>query len=200
MKKEAFLISIITPYYDSLDYIKKLAEVLQPQLTNETEWIIVDDGCNEEYLDTLNAKVIHLEKNSGGASKPRNVGLDIATGEYIAFIDSDDLVSDKYIEEITNKATKGFDYFYIGFLISGDPIIIKDRPPSWNCCVWNTIYKSSIIGKERFDENLVLAEDYDFNKRVRKGTYSSIKKVLYYYSFNPNSLTKKSRRNNGNSI
>ena len=194
------MISIITPYYDSLEYIKKLAEVLQPQLNEEIEWIIIDDGCNEKYLDSLKAKVIHLETNSGGASKPRNVGLDIAKGKYIAFIDSDDLVSDNYIEEITKKAQKDLDYFYLGFLISGNAVIIKDKPPSWNTCVWNTVYKRELIGKERFNESLVLAEDYDFNKRVRKGTYSSIKKVLYYYSFNPNSLTKKRRSKDGNSL
>lgn len=194
------MISIITPYYDSLEYIKKLAEVLQPQLNEEIEWIIIDDGCNEKYLDSLKAKVIHLETNSGGASKPRNVGLDIAKGKYIAFIDSDDLVNDNYIEEITKKAQKDLDYFYLGFLISGNAVIIKDKPPSWNTCVWNTVYKRELIGKERFNESLVLAEDYDFNKRVRKGTYSSIKKVLYYYSFNPNSLTKKRRSKDGNSL
>ena len=41
-------LSIITSYYKTLEYTKKLADVLIPQLTKETEWIIVDDGCNEK--------------------------------------------------------------------------------------------------------------------------------------------------------
>ena len=96
-------LSIITPYYNTLEYTKKLAEMLEPQLTDDIEWIIIDDGCNEKELDKLKAKVIHLEKNSGGASRPRNIGLDNACGEYIAFIDSDDMVSNDYIECILNN-------------------------------------------------------------------------------------------------
>ena len=91
-------LSIITPYYNTLKYTLRLAEILQPQLTKEIEWIIVDDGCNEKALDNLKAKVIHLPNNSGGASRPRNVALDIAKGDYIAFIDSDDIVRHDYIE------------------------------------------------------------------------------------------------------
>lgn len=60
-------LSIITPYYKTLEETKELAKVLEPQLTDEVEWIIIDDGCNEKEFDTLKAKVIHLPKNSGGA-------------------------------------------------------------------------------------------------------------------------------------
>ena len=186
-------LSIITPYYNSWEYTEELAKVLTPQLTDEVEWIIIDDGCNETRLDELKAKVIHLEKNSGGASKPRNVGLDNASGEYIAFIDSDDTVAPDYIQHILNKTLLGYDYFYIGFLIEGIKILIKDKPPAWNCCIWNTIYKRSLIGNHRFREDLVLAEDYVFNQEVRHGSHSYINKVLYYYTNNPNSLTKKEK-------
>ena len=78
---ENVVLSIITPYYNRLEYIKKLAEVLEPQLDQDVEWIIIDDGCNEKELDTLKATVYHLPTNSGGASVPRNVGLDNAKGE-----------------------------------------------------------------------------------------------------------------------
>ena len=90
MVKEDFLISIITPYYKTLHQTKHLAAILEPQLDDSIEWIIIDDGCHEQELDNLKAKVIHLENNSGGGSVPRNVGLDTARGQYILFIDSDD--------------------------------------------------------------------------------------------------------------
>ena len=51
------MISIITPYYKTLPYIQKLAKVLEPQLTDDIEWIIIDDGCHEQELDKL--KAIH---------------------------------------------------------------------------------------------------------------------------------------------
>ena len=179
MKNEDLIkLSIIIPYYDRPKYIKRLLEVLEPQLTNETELIIVDD-CSPIPLDY---PCIRLTENSGGASIPRNVGLDRAKGKYIAFIDSDDSVSDDYIETILNKTKEEWDYCFISWKTSTNTIIIKDNPPNWNCCVWNCIYKKEIIGNERFNPNLRIAEDYDFNIRVRKGKKANIEKVLYYYN------------------
>jgi glycosyltransferase involved in cell wall biosynthesis len=183
-------ISIITPYYKTLNEIKRLAEVLTPQLDNEVEWLIIDDGCQEKELDNLKAKVIHLEENSGGASVPRNIGLDNATGEYIAFIDSDDLVKHNYISSIKSKIKEEWDYCFISWETDSQQILIKNNPPSWNCCVWNCIYKRTLIGNNRFDPKLKMAEDYDFNQRVRKGIKSNLNKVLYHYNNTPNSLTK----------
>lgn len=184
-------LSIITPYYKTLKETQRLAETLELQLNDGVEWIIIDDGCNELELDKLKATVIHLDKNSGGASKPRNVGLDNAKGEYIVFIDSDDLVSDDYISKILNKInTSTFDYCLFSWQFNGirkDEVIIEDEPPIWNCSVWNCIYKNT---KERFNENLKIAEDYDFNLRARKGKKENIKDILYFYNDGrPESLT-----------
>lgn len=187
-------LSIITPYYNVLEYTKRLASVLEPQLNEDVEWIVVDDGCNEVEIDNFNAKVIHLPENSGGASIPRNVGLDNAKGEYIAFIDADDLVMDDYIETILNKIeSEEFDYCYISWKSKIFNVVIADEPPAWNCCVWNCIYKKKLIGDIRFKPELIIAEDYDFNVRVRNGKKSNIEKILYYYNDTPNSLMKRGR-------
>ena len=53
-------LSIITPYYNTLEYTKELAKVLEPQLTDEIEWLIIDDGCNEE-LESRFAKVWYVQ-------------------------------------------------------------------------------------------------------------------------------------------
>lgn len=188
-------LSIITPYYKTLDKTKELAEVLEPQLTDEVEWIIIDDGCNEKELDKFKAKVIHLEENSGGASKPRNIGLDNATGEYISFIDSDDLVANDYVKTILDKTNEEWNYCYISWQGKHNHII-KDKPLSWNCCIWNCVYKRSLIGNTRFREELILAEDYWFNQKVRKGKKANIEKILYFYRNNPDSLTKKGKTYN----
>lgn len=183
-KKRGFAnltLSIITPYYKCLEETKRLAEVLVPQLTDEVEWIIVDDGCNEKELDNINARIIHLEENSGGASKPRNVGLDNACGDYIAFIDADDLVSNNYIEEILNKIKNDtFDYCYIGWKSSRWEI--TGEPPEWNCAVWCRIYKRTLIGDNRFNTFMVIAEDKDFNDRVISGVKACITEYLYFYN------------------
>ena len=194
-------LSIIIPYYDRAEKINKLLGVLLPQLNDYVEVIIVDD-CSPTPLIVIDkdnrVKVIRLKENSGGASVPRNVGLDNAQGEYIAFIDSDDLVKPNYIEKIINKInTTTFDYCFISWENKNEKFIIKNMPQSWNCCVWNCIYKRELIGDNRFDPKLKIAEDYDFNKRVRKGHKENIIDILYYYEIDtPNSLVKSGKRNN----
>lgn len=178
-------LSIITPYYNTLSYTKKLAESLTPQLTDEVEWIIVDDGSHEEELDSFMAQVIHLEKNSGNASFPRNVGLDNAKGLFITFVDSDDTVLPNYIEKILEKInSEDFDYCYFGWQTSDCNFYIDDEPLEWNKCVWNCIYKKDLIGNERFNVRINLGEDGDFNDRVRKGKKANINEILYYYNWN----------------
>ena len=184
-------LSIITPYYKTLKYIKKLRDVLEPQLTDEVEWIIVDDGCNEKELDTFIAKVIHLPTNSGGASKPRNIGLDNAKGKYIAFIDSDDLVSDDYIQEVLKNLKT--DIIFISWKSKVHDIKIITKPPHWNCAVWCRIYRKKIIGNIRFDEKLKIAEDLVFNQQIEYSSSIAIKKQIYYYNIREGSLVRSAK-------
>lgn len=186
------LLTIITPHYNRQEYLEKLAKVLEPQLDDTTEWLIVDDYSNNKDFSFLDkGLVIYLDKNSGGASVPRNVGLDHAKGKYITFIDSDDLVSDDYIKEIKNSFKYDYDYCYFSWKSRANTVLIDKEPPKWNCCVWNCIYKKELIGDTRFNPELRIAEDYEFNQKVRKGKHRSIPKILYYYNIDtPNSLIK----------
>lgn len=192
------LLSIIIPGYERYNYAEKLLKQLDKQMQDNVEVILVDDCSPIPYKFNYKwLKIIRLEENSGGASVPRNKGLDIAQGEYISFIDIDDLVSDNYIKTILDKTKEEWDYCFISWECSTHKIIIKDNPPRWNCCVWNCIYKRELIGKKRFNPELVIAEDYDFNQKVRKGKKANIKEVLYYYEqFSPDSLIKSGRKIN----
>lgn len=184
-------LSIITPYYNTLEYTKELAKVLEPQLTDEIEWLIIDDGCNEKELDNLKATVIHLPTNSGGASKPRNVGLDNAKGEYIAFIDSDDMVSNDYIETILNNL--GVDITFVSWKSEKHNVIMFTNPPYWNCSVWSRIYRKSIIGNIRFREDLKIAEDWVFNEEIKYDTHNAIRKQIYFYNIREGSLIRSAK-------
>lgn len=175
-------LSIIIPYYEVYDYIKELMKMLEPQLTNEIEVIIVDDGCNEHRLDKFKAKVIHLDTNSGGAGKPRNIGLENASGDYIAFIDADDLITNDYIVRILKKIEKNPDIIYLSWKCKGNKVIMDKRPPKWNCAVWCRVYKRSLIGNVRFREDLKIAEDYLFNQQLKPLICKSIKEVVYIYN------------------
>lgn len=187
------LLSIIIPGYERYDYAEKLLKQLDKQMQDNVEVILVDDCSPIPYQFHYKwLKKIRLEENSKGASVPRNKGLDIAQGEYISFIDIDDMISDNYIKTILTKTKEEWDYCYISWKCSTHSVIIKDEPPSWNCCVWNCIYKRDLIGDIRFRKDLIMAEDYYFNKEVRKGKRENITDILYYYNQeSENSLTKK---------
>ena len=185
------LISIIIPYYNVFSYTEKLMKVLEPQLSSDIEVIIVDDGCDEKRLGNFKGTIIHLNKNSGGASVPRNIGLDIAKGKYIAFIDADDLVTADYINTLRELAKENYDYYLFSWKSRSYDVVIKDEPPKWNTCVWNCLYKRKLIGNERFNPELRIGEDLEFNLRVRKGTHKACEKIIYFYNIDtPNSLMK----------
>lgn len=184
------ILSIIIPTYNRNEYIVKLLDKLHSQMKDNVEVIVVDDH-SDIPLEKSWFKYIYLDENSGGASVPRNAGLDIAKGNYIAFIDADDMVSDDYIETILEKTKEDWDFCYISWQGKSNKVIIRDTAPTWNCCVWNSVYKRDLIGDKRFDPKLKMAEDYDFNRKVRNGKKANITKILYYYNEDtPNSLTK----------
>ena len=91
-------ISVIVPVYNVEKYLRKCIESILNQTFREFELILVDDGstdssgkiCDEYALKDSRIKVIH--KENGGASSARNAGLDVAKGEYIGFVDSDDWI------------------------------------------------------------------------------------------------------------
>jgi len=174
-------LSIIIPYFNTRELTEKLLNVLLPQITDDVEVILIDDGCDETSLEKYPIKVIHAK--NGGVSKARNIGLENTTGDFCVFVDSDDLVSSDYIDSILSTIkNKSFDYCYFGWSSCDNKLKVITDPPPWNTSVWNCIYKRSLIGLHRFDETKQIGEDLEFNKHVRKGKKLNIPKVLYYYN------------------
>lgn len=102
------LISVVIPVYNVKAYIRKCVESVNNQTYRNLEIILVDDGstdgsnkiCDDLALEDDRVLVIH--KKNGGLSDARNVGINKAKGKYITFIDSDDYVSNDYIEYLYN--------------------------------------------------------------------------------------------------
>lgn len=95
------LISVIIPTFNNDNYIKETINSVLNQTYTELEIIIIDDGSTDLTREIVNSfddkriKYLFIE-NSGGPARPRNVGIQKATGKYIAFLDSDDIwLSDK---------------------------------------------------------------------------------------------------------
>ena len=105
-------VSVIVPVYNVEKYLNQCVISLQQQTLKNIEIILVDDGstdssgnlCNQFRNLDKRVKVIH--KKNEGLGMARNSGLDIATGKYIGFVDSDDFVSDEMFEVLYNNAEK----------------------------------------------------------------------------------------------
>ena len=98
------LITVVVPIYKVEKYLEKCIDSIIKQTYENLEIILVDDGspdkcpqiCDEYAKKDSRIKVIH--KKNGGLSDARNAGIDIAKGEYITFVDSDDYIEKDYVE------------------------------------------------------------------------------------------------------
>lgn len=105
-------ISVIVPIYNVAEYLPRCIESILNQTYENIECILVDDGSIDEsgkICDEYKAKdkrVVVIHKNNGGLSSARNAGLQKCVGEYIAFIDSDDLIADNMFEILLKNMRK----------------------------------------------------------------------------------------------
>lgn len=103
-------ISIIVPVYNVEEYLKKCIESLVNQSIVEKEIIFVNDGSTDnsysilEMYKKMYPEIIILNKENGGLSSARNAGIEIAKGDYIGFVDSDDYVDEKMFELMVNHS------------------------------------------------------------------------------------------------
>lgn len=210
------LISVIVPIYNVEDYLNRCVDSLINQTYNNIEIILVDDGspdncpviCDSYAKMDNRIKVIH--KVNGGLSDARNAGLGIATGDLIAFVDSDDWVSPFYIETMSNVLhDSGADIVECGFVrTSGEidksarnnkfsgkvfsstealQLLIKDR--ELHQIVWNKLYTRSVIADILFEVGKCNEDEfwtYQIMGRARK--IVKIEDILYYYYQNNASI------------
>ena len=182
-------ISIIIPVYNAEKYLRRCIDSVLSQSFTDFELILVDDGskdkspqiCDEYASQDTRVRVIH--KANGGVSAARNDGLDIAKGEYITFIDSDDWVERDYLSTLSNY--RDYDIvFFSHRLIYEDGYISEflfeakegDKQNIWEIVAslrknavgsnfygytWNKMFRRDIIEKYkiRFIEGLRISED-----------------------------------------
>lgn len=203
------LISVIVPIYNVEKYLKKCIDSIINQTYKNLEIILVDDGspdnCGkicDEYVGK-DSRVIVIHKENGGVSSARNRGLDIARGEYITFVDSDDLIgSNMTFEDNINilKRNSQIDILQYPIYYIFNQTEIKKTFPSSQCIygerdlflnwytskpitgyVWDKIFKRKIFDKIRFPENIQLAEDsYCIVDFVKTANCLYISELGYY--------------------
>lgn len=176
-------LSIVIPYYKTYDLTIKLLETLLPQLNNEVEVYLIDDGCNETRLDKYKnvINIIHREKNGGGATAC-NTGIKKSKGKYIAIVDSDDNVDKEYVKTLLETIDKrNEDVIYFDWYDINTKTAVN-RPH--NYAPWKAIYKKSIM--PLFIDGWIYSYDVPFQEELSRIEHTEyfIDKILYYYNSN----------------
>lgn len=217
------ILSLIIPIYNVEKYIIDCLNVLINQVADcDIEIILIDDGTPdnsifliEEFLKdkpirVKNKFIIHNQRNQG-LSAARNSGIELARGEYIAFLDSDDIVSENYFKILLEKINlhhpdiiefnaNRFDdsgRFYeiwnsvisSGFYQMNENILNKVATQSaWYA--WKRIYKKELFKEIKFPvgKNFEDAYTIPYIYLKSKNIYF-IDEILLHYRFNPNSIT-----------
>lgn len=214
-------ISIVIPVYNVREYIEYCLESVVNQTYKNYDVILIDDGsddgseeiCDEYCQKYKNFKVIH--KSNGGISTARNEGIKYANGDYIIFVDSDDIVSNELCERISSIAIEQdpdvIQYEYLKF---EEKIEIENYEKKYkNKTIlhrvdnideiyklyfvdetitretWGKAYKREILKKIRFPEGRLaedLATTYLILSKCKRIVYTSEK--LYYYRIRVNSI------------
>ncbi|WP_022772777.1 glycosyltransferase family 2 protein [Butyrivibrio sp. AE2015] len=212
------MISIIVPVYNVENYARKCIESLISQTYKDIEIILVDDGstdssgaiCDEYAQKDNRIKVIH--KENGGLSDARNAGLDIASGDYIGFVDSDDYIDEHMYGHLYDiLVDNNADMSVCDFLEVSDTDDAKDAQSeskieiiedkdvyklvtSFNTAditAWNKLYKRDIFSDYRFEKGRLHEDQWAIPYVVSKCNRivkSSAK--LYYYVTRNDSISK----------
>ena len=186
-------LSIIIPYYNAKAYTDELLDCLAPQLTPEVEVILVDDASPEPYATEHPVKVIRHKKNKRCAGA-RNTGLTRASGEYIQFIDADDIVPDYFVtrllREIDDHPFDVCDFSWRSLTEDGtqhDHRLLSRADRLTNPSVCTRCFSRDYIGRNRFNVNKDSTEDEDFSRKLgyldpsRPCVHTAIPEYMYYY-------------------
>lgn len=206
-------VSIIVPVYNTSDYLTRCLDSILSQTYSNWELIIIDDGSKDNSLNicneyaSKNKQITVLSQVNSGVSSARNRGIEVSTGEFITFIDSDDWISPDYLEMLINKQQETNSDIVVGNLSIVDEEINKSIPfPSENLLLTREeflklfgklysetlisgpcvkLYSSDIIKNHsiQFDPNRNLGEDLIFNLEYLTfcNRLCFFSQVIYFY-------------------
>ena len=215
MKNDDILVSVIIPAYNAEKYLGFCLDTVIAQTHKKLEIIVINDGskdntdkiCDEYAEKDSRVRVIHQENH--GVAFARNVGLDEAAGEYIAFIDSDDYVKSNYIEVLLKTCTENCSNITICKSIDTYKRELFDLPVSYNARTYESmfllqnisyldvcyevvismIFHKSVFDDLRFPVGLIYEDSYIYYDLIKNaGKITFIDTVLYYYYLSSNSI------------
>ena len=202
-------VSIIVPVYNVENYIEKCLYTLVNQTLKEIEIIVVNDGSTDsseliikKFIENYPQKIKYVVKENGGLSDARNYGLQYVTGQYVAFLDSDDHVKLDLYEKMYNKAMQeNSDFVECDFIWKYENKEKQDIGVMYNTkkemfvlarvIAWNKLIKTNLIKDNnlKFPKGLRY-EDVEFFYELLPyiNKFSFIKEPLIYYVQRNNSI------------
>lgn len=212
-------VSVVVPVYNTEKYLSQCLDSLKKQTLNEIEFILIDDGSTDASLEIMRRYAaddkrfkIYTQVNSG-VGKTRNRGIGLAEGEYVGFVDSDDIISPNYFEKLYNKAhqydadvavisnvikftgnyQEGMElpiwpYVHLGYL-NNLSFLMGNAGQQWD-----KIYKKEFLLKYNilcWEGYKLLYEDEWFSSQVAMYAKSVAitDEAIYFYRFNPEGIT-----------
>lgn len=208
-------ISIIIPVYGVQDYISQCLESVLAQSFTEFECLIINDGTEDNSIIIAknivdsDSRFIFLDKENGGQGSARNMGLEYARGDYIAFIDSDDYIEPNYLKAMYEKIIDAnadictCDVRYIdtagkqlrlfnnnpdGYLQSNDYLMAQWHISNF---MWDKLFKAELFYGVRFNTEMKTNEDvYLLFELVYGKKITSVPECLYNYLQRPYATSK----------
>lgn len=208
---EGIKLSIIIPVYNAEKTLDRCLNSILDQEFDSFEVILVDDGSKDasaaicdRYAVSDSRFVVKHQSNSG-VSASRNAGLDMARGEYVMFVDSDDALIPYALEDIF-KSVKGEDMAVGGYAVFVDGVPSREICPlktasykglscgqflednvRQNCVMldacWAKVFRRNFVGDLRFDASLSYAEDklFVFELLSRASSILAVSEPVYSY-------------------
>lgn len=201
------LISVIVPVYKVEQYLNQCIESIVNQTYRNLEIILVDDGspddcpeiCDEWAQKDSRIRVLHTA--NGGSARARNCGIELAKGEFISFVDSDDVIHPQMIQIMYSTMKKNnYDIVECDYTINGvfdfsidtganeksygvaEALSLHLSNRGFSQIVWNKLYRRDTIGGIRFTEGKFLDDVYwTYRVLASAKKLSMIKEILYFY-------------------
>ena len=211
-------VSIVVPVYNVERYLARCLDSILSQTLADIEIICINDGSTDESLSILKEyakrddRIVVVSQENKGVSAARNVGIEIAKGEYISFIDSDDWVAPNFIEKLYETAVKNnADISACGIIRCRKhykiPLLVYDKSvvtanynkkleladiPTY-CYVWNKLYRKEALQNSniRFETGRIY-EDVLFTPHILYYTkvFATVPDTNYYYYRHKNTIVK----------
>lgn len=218
-------ISIIVPIYNSSNYLNKCVDSLIDQTYRDIEIILVNDGSTDDSLEICNYyksndnRIVIINKKNGGLSDARNVGLDISSGNYVLFVDSDDyielntcekfvdVIKDNKVDILSGNARRidGNNIMLINHslaitdkLVTGNEFLKNElQNNSMNMAAWLNIYNTNFLKSNKlYYKKGIFHEDELFTPQafLKAQNVMSINITFYNYIIRKNSITTKANQ------